>query len=113
MAAIAVILAPVIIGSQIRSRLVYHHFVSIVKIEVAVHGRQVRRIPPIETIEINKLVIQHVVINVDIGQVIKLSVIIAVRSPLRLGANIDIYANTHLRICFLQKQTRSKYQGKK
>jgi hypothetical protein len=85
---------PVVSVVQVRPGFVDHYLMAMIEIEVAITRRQVVREDPAATVLINELMIGHIVVSLDVGNVIVVYVIIPGRTP--GGLNADVDGNTDL-----------------
>jgi len=83
---------------QIRLRLIKHLFVRMVKIEIAISGRELMREGPVTPAQIDELMVGNIIISLNIRDIIVLHVIISHRPPGRLLSDIDRQADLGLRL---------------
>jgi len=71
-----------------RVALVYHHFIAMIPVEIAITRRQHPVVHPYVIVIVNVLVVSHVIISVNIRHIIIVSVGVSYRAPFRLTANV-------------------------
>jgi len=99
-------LLPMLVITQISLGLVDHFFMAVVKIKIAIAGRQLMGERPVTPVQVDELMVGHIIVSLNIRNIIILHVIVANRSPGRLLPDIDRYA--YLRLCPAGQQ-RGRY----
>jgi hypothetical protein len=79
---------------EIGPRFVDHHFVTVIKVEVAVTRGQVVREDPTAAALINELMVGHIVVGLDVRDVVIVDMVVTRRTPGGLTADVD--GNTDL-----------------
>ena len=78
----------VFVKTQISLWLIYHLFMTVIKIKIMITGRQLMRKRPVPPVKIDKLMIGHIIIGLYVRNIIIFHVIIPCRSPGRLRPNV-------------------------
>jgi hypothetical protein len=89
-----VVVPAMLIIVQIRLRVIHHHFMTVIKIEIVITRRQFMRKCPMTPVKIDKLMVRYIVIGLDVRNVVIFYVIIPCRPPGRLGP--DVYGKMDL-----------------
>jgi len=89
----------VLVEMQISLWLIYHLFMTVIKIKIMITGRQLMRERPVPPVKIDKLMIGHIIIGLYVRNIIIFHMIISCRPPGRLRPNV--YGKMNLCRCWI------------
>jgi hypothetical protein len=96
----------VFVETQISLWLIYHLFVTVIKVKIAITGRQLTGKCPMAPVKIDKLMIGYIIIGLYVRNIIIFYMIIPRRPPGRLRPNV--YGKLNLCRCWIQQGRHCK-----
>ena len=83
------VFVPVDLCVHVWRPLIYHYLMSIIQVVFAIPRGEVCRSSPLSPIQVDKLMLGHVVVCIYVRQVVIFDMVIPYRTPDGLGADID------------------------